>query len=635
MWNRRNLLIVGAILAASAPAGAQLWDKNLVVNGDAERGTGVTSRSAPVVKDIPGWTTTGNFTLMQYGYGFTTDNRNMSSEGKQYFAGGPNGGPATAKQTIDLSSGATEIDAGRARFYLSSWLSNGGSAIAAATKITATFTDAAGKTLLEYAINGPTQAELDTNGLLWRSGSGFVLPNTRSVQLLVDLSSKSTSYNFASADNIAFSVSLVPILGTNLVVNGDAEAQTADTVPPGWNSGELQPIKVSTFTFADPPAATLGTWMLTIRGGVGPQSGTAYQTIDVSLASDRIDGGGVKYAFAGLLGGHKDYPDDFVSAKLEFLNASGKTSGPAVKLGPVTSSDRGGKTTFLARSADGVVPSGTRALQITLDFSAKSGNWGVHAYADNLSVVLSSGGTVAIKDNGIVNAATGDPGPVAPGEMIMVYATGVNLASAARMELDTTGKVGTSIGNVRLFFDGTQAPLLAVTAGQVAAVVPFDVDGKSNVQVRLEYEGTASQTVSMPVTGTAPGVFTQDGSPAGVGLVYNTDYSLNSKDNPAAEGSLVTVFWTGGGQTDPAGVDGRIELMPLSRPKAPIGVTIGGQAADLLFAGGTPYGWAGLLMAQVEVPAGLAGDNPVSSPVVINAGGASSPDQKVLVWVKK
>ncbi len=634
MRNLCNLLALGALLAAGRPTAAQPWDKNLVVNGDAERGTGVTSRTAAVVKDIPGWTTTGNFTLVQYG-SISPDYRYMASEGKQCFGGGPNGGAATGKQTIDLASGATEIDAGRARFYLSGWMSNGGSVIAASTKITVTFLDAEGKTLLTYSLNGPTQAENDTNGMLWRAGSGFVLPNTRSVQLLVDLTSKATSFNGASADNIEFIVSLVPILGTNLVLNGNAEAQTADSVPPGWNSGDLITLKPNAAPFTEPPVAALGTFIFTARGGVGPQTGTAYQTIDVTLAKDRIDGGGVKYSLAALLGNHKDYPDDWAAVKLEFLNASGKTIDPAVQLGPTTTADRGGKTLFLARSAEGTVPAGTRTLQVTMNYSCKNGNFGMHTYVDNVSLALTAGGTVAINDKGIVNAATGNPGPVAPGEMIMVYATGVNLAGTARMQLDSTGKVSTTIGDVRLFFDGTQAPLIAVASGQVAAVVPFDVDGKPNVQVRLEYQGAASPTVPMEVSGTSPGIFTQDGSPAGTGLIYNADYSLNSKENPAAEGSEVMVFWTGGGQTDPGGVDGRIELMPLSRPKAPVQVMIGGNAADLAFAGTSPYGWAGLLMAEAKVPSGLAGEDPVAAPVVIAAGGACSPDGKVVLWVKK
>src|SRR5262249_53861840 len=147
--------------------------------------------------------------------------------------------------TIDLAEGATEVDAGRVRFYMSSWLSNGGTTIMAPAKVTATFLDGTGKTLLEYSVNAPALAEEDTNGMHWRSGSGFVLPNTRSVQLLVDLSGKPTSFSGVTADDITFRVSLQPIFGANLVVNGDAEDQTPDTEAPGWNGADLVPQKAN------------------------------------------------------------------------------------------------------------------------------------------------------------------------------------------------------------------------------------------------------------------------------------------------------------------------------------------------------------------------------------------------------
>ena len=140
----RLVLVCILVMAAFSPANAQIWDKNLIVNGDAESGTGVTTRTAAVVKNIPGWTTAGNFTLGQYVNGMTFDTRFMKAPGKQYFAGGPAGGAATATQTIDLSPGATEIDAGRVHFFLSGWLGNGGSAIDASTRITAAFLNAPG-----------------------------------------------------------------------------------------------------------------------------------------------------------------------------------------------------------------------------------------------------------------------------------------------------------------------------------------------------------------------------------------------------------------------------------------------------------------------------------------------------------
>jgi hypothetical protein len=324
MRKLNNLIVVTALLATAAPAQEQLWDKNLVVNGDAETGTGAAIRTAPPVKDIPGWTTTGNYTQMLYTAGVAGP-RWMKSQGKQHFAGGPNGGAATAKQSIGLSSGATGIDAGRVRFYLSAWLSNGGSTILAPAKVTATFLDAAGKTLLEHSVNAPAQAEEDANGLHWRNGSGFILPNTRSVQILIDLTGKAVSFNFADAGNISLTLSLQPVFGVNLVVNGDAEAQTTDTEAPGWNGAHLVPQKSTLVKFAEPAAAVLGAWIFNARGGVGARSGTGHQTIDVTMATDRIDGGKVNFNLAALIGGFENIADTS-SLKLDFLNAGGTVS---------------------------------------------------------------------------------------------------------------------------------------------------------------------------------------------------------------------------------------------------------------------------------------------------------------------
>ncbi len=56
-------------------------------------------------------------------------------------------------------------------------------------------------------------------------------------------------------------------------------------------------------------------------------------------------------------------------------------------------------------------------------------------------------------------------------------------------------------------------------------------------------------------------------------------------------------------------------MFPLPRVIAPVSVTIGGQPAEVRYAGAVPYGWVGLLMAEVVVPGGSASGDPV--PVVI------------------
>jgi uncharacterized protein (TIGR03437 family) len=626
-------LLAIPLLFTGALAWAQPWDRNLIVNPGAEGGPGAAKRTDPV-SDVPGWTRTGAFSVGQYtgAMPLWQSTFGPKDRGTNYFWGGTNGGPSSATQTIDISAGATEIDAGRVRFYLSGYLvshTNYG-----IPKLRATFLDAQDRKLLESEVSGPGVNE--GSGLLVRASSGFVLPNTRKVVILLDLSASgmpSGSSNNSGADNLELVLRIEPIFGANLVVNGDFELPgnigSNPTQPLGWNGH--QNCRLMAYT-AD-----------IIRNGLTPDDrGQQHlvfpssdkeptsQRIDVTLGKDRIDAGGVSYNFSAWLGAEGNQPSG-TSAKAEFFDSGNRLLGTSQIIGPVTMEDRGKKAGMLKRSTEGAVPPGARSIVITLIFP--SGVAFGAPQADNVAFALQSAGAVAIKDNGIRNAAAAAVGPIAPGEMVTILTSGVNLSDTTRMQLDAAGRMVTTLGEVRVFFDGTQAPLLYVNSSEIGAIVPFDVAGKSSVAVRVEYKGVQSQTVAMQVAETAPGVFTLDGSPSGPGLISNDLYSINSKDNPAAEGSTVTIYWTGGGQTDPPGVDGRIERFPLPRAIAPVSVTIGGKPAELRYAGAVPYGWAGLLMAEVVVPAGSASGDPV--PVVITAGGASSPDNKVTMYVKQ
>ncbi len=630
--------------AALAPVHGQVWNTNLVVNGDAEAGPGATSRSAATPATIPGWTKEGAFTVVQYGSPMllSTDAYGPQTRGKNYFAGGPNGGKSTATQTIDLSAGAVEIDAGRVRFYLSAFLSNGGNTGSGTeSKLTATFLDAAGKTLLEQQIKA--HADLGDGNLLARGGSGFLLPNTRKVRLVLDLTRAAVAFNVAAADNISLVLALEPILGANLAVNpggeatkGESSHNTAKPVP-GWNapySFGVASYSTGNIRLTDPGPEDRGVnnqnYFFARTYG---KTADAQQNIDVTLAKDRIDAGGVTYKLSAWVGGEGRY-DDPATVKVIFYDANGAALGGTGQVGPVTAADRAGKDALLFRAAEGTVPPGTRVIEIRMTFASASGSGHPAAEVDNVTVTLHSGGQVAIKDKGIVHAATAQPGGVAPGQMLTIYTAGINLASTTRMQLDSSGLVATTLGDVRVFFDGTQAPLIYVNSSEIGAVAPFNLEGKSATKVRVEYKGVPSAEVEVPVAATNPGIFTLDGAPKGPGLIFNEGYVPNGKDTAAGSGTLITLYWTGGGPLDPAGRDGRIEMTPLSRPISPVSVTIGGQPAELIYAGGVPYAWSGLLTAVARVPAGLATEEPVQAPVVITAGDASSPDNTVTVWVK-
>ncbi len=102
---------------------------------------------------------------------------------------------------------------------------------------------------------------------------------------------------------------------------------------------------------------------------------------------------------------------------------------------------------------------------------------------------------------------------------------------------------------------------------------------------------------------------------------------LNSADSPAERGSIIVLYATGEGETNPSGVDGRLnefdKIEDFPRSLQAVKVTIGGQDADVLFAAGAPGFLAGLMQLNVRVPAGVQAG--ASVPVVLSVGTVASP----------
>jgi uncharacterized protein (TIGR03437 family) len=123
------------------------------------------------------------------------------------------------------------------------------------------------------------------------------------------------------------------------------------------------------------------------------------------------------------------------------------------------------------------------------------------------------------------------------------------------------------------------------------------------------------------VAPSAPALFTAASSGTGQAAALNQDSSANSVSNPAAAGSVIVLFGTGEGQTNPAGQDGVVANGIYPAPVQPVSVKIGGKPAQVLYAGAAPGEVAGLLQINAQIPAGVTG-NSVS--VQITVGVASS-----------
>lgn len=223
----------------------------------------------------------------------------------------------------------------------------------------------------------------------------------------------------------------------------------------------------------------------------------------------------------------------------------------------------------------------------------------------------------------IVNAASFQAGAVSPGEIVTIYGSGIGPATLAASRVTAAGALDPTIGATRVLFDGIPAPMIYASNQQAATIVPYELDGKGATQIQVEYQGVLSSPVTLGVVPAVPAIFTFSSSGRGPAAALNQDNSYNLQNNGADPGSIVVLFATGEGQTDPGGVDGLLATTVLPVPKLQVTVTVGGEDAQVLYAGAAPALAAGLMQLNIVLPADLP--HGVAVPVVLTVGGAPSP----------
>jgi uncharacterized protein (TIGR03437 family) len=215
---------------------------------------------------------------------------------------------------------------------------------------------------------------------------------------------------------------------------------------------------------------------------------------------------------------------------------------------------------------------------------------------------------------------------VSPGELVTIFGTNIGPATPAGLKLTSPGTVATTLSNTGVTFNGVAAPLFYVSANQINAVVPYEVAMLSTASVVVMNNSTTSATFQVNVTPAAPAIFSEGSNGSGQGAILNQNSTVNSAGNPAAPGSVIAIYATGEGQTNPAGVTGAVTPSTgtsFPKPVLPVTVTIGNQPATVLFAGEAPGLVSGVLQVNAMIPAGIGAGN---QPVVLSIGGVMSPN---------
>jgi uncharacterized protein (TIGR03437 family) len=193
--------------------------------------------------------------------------------------------------------------------------------------------------------------------------------------------------------------------------------------------------------------------------------------------------------------------------------------------------------------------------------------------------------------------------------------------------------------------NGLAAFLQAVTPTRLVVLTPSDVTtGQVNVQVTNN--GLVSDAFSVAMASEAPALFTSDGKylvmTHGTGVLSDRlDVFPSTSAWPvvtwpvsaaAQPGESISFYGTGFGVTDPAIVDGQLQVNP-SNTATPVTLTVGGEQASVSFAGLAP-GFAGIYQFTVTIPSDLANGDQA---VVVTMNGLTTPqsDKCCFVQVRK
>ena len=139
--------------------------------------------------------------------------------------------------------------------------------------------------------------------------------------------------------------------------------------------------------------------------------------------------------------------------------------------------------------------------------------------------------------------------------------------------------------------------------------MPYEVAGQTSVPVVVKNNGATSASFTVPVVAVAPAIFSLTENGSGQGAILNSDASINGTSNPAAPGSIISIYRHRRRPIVPAGTTGCITggTAPLPKPIAAVSVTIGGEAATSIpYAGEAPDSVCGLIQINATLPSDLA-----------------------------
>jgi uncharacterized protein (TIGR03437 family) len=217
-----------------------------------------------------------------------------------------------------------------------------------------------------------------------------------------------------------------------------------------------------------------------------------------------------------------------------------------------------------------------------------------------------------IAENGIVSAASfGVIGGLSPGSWVSVF--GSNLSNTTRgwqmSDFGADGSLPTSLDGVSVLLNGKAAAISYVSSNQLNFQVPDPDIYQFPFALQVVTPGGPSLPVSVTLAVTNPALFTISEGGVNYAAATFTDGTLVSPTRPARPGDAVELYGTGFGPSNPPILAGQIVRVPEPLADVSLYVTVGGLAAQVLYAGITE---AGLDQINIVVPQVAPGNQGLS-----------------------
>lgn len=225
----------------------------------------------------------------------------------------------------------------------------------------------------------------------------------------------------------------------------------------------------------------------------------------------------------------------------------------------------------------------------------------------------------------ISNAASGVGGALSPGEIITIKGSG--LGPGNPVSFTVASLTNPQFSGVEVTFNGFPGTLLYVSSTQINVTVPYEIAGSATAAIIVSYQAVQSTPITQPVAAASLGIFTNNATGSGQAAVVNQNFTYNTATTPAAQGSYISVYATGGGQTSPPSTDGEVTPGALNLAlQQYVSATIGGKPATVVYSGAAPGDVTGVVQFNIQVPTGVTGN---SLPIVISIAGPVATQSQV------